>query len=982
MDYSKRYIDIICNTYSHKSLKKKLYDLKEDICDKSNIISLIIEGDFEKMKSSFFTCKSLYEKAYNLDKNNIVSNCKMLEILDYLEEGNLIDSTYFSRIKNTDNSLTIQTKIEIYLRNNDSNSFCIEILKYKTLKNIDVRLQKLYQSINDAVFGRYEKVYQSLKKLYEEHSYNAKVYNNLAYSMIQLEMYDSAIDILQEGLEYDPTNYLLQHTLIVALYINKQFDLIPNLLEFCYSKTPDSYQITTYMYVLEVVILKNYENALNYAKKLHSMRKSEISMGYICESYLRTKDYHTSLIEAQKFVELFPNSAMAYIYLAAAHYYLENKHELIFKHIAKSISLISISIKESSNFTHIYLYNYEQYLKQFLQEKNKIINHILNDYIEHRTIGFVYAFERYMKDSDIEEILDIMDEYCRQDETLHEFFKNLVFVLRNRYKIYESAKVLEHLLGTCSKPNLFLEIARLFIDFGDFETAVQVVGEGRKHFASVSQMIEFADILSTCQFPMTATNYLKHYRDTHYDTLSEEDIELINATRRKMFHFIKNRKREPKLDRIIYDSLLIQEKVQKRQNEFNQFLRRKSQKANTVVFHNLRKWNSYTPILSTSGMDSVGGGFYINVKGKGIVIDPGLNFVENFKNAQYTFDDIDTILITHAHNDHTADIESILTLLYKYNSNITKMYNVIEKQDPNKSELLQSYDGLKNTSYLGEFMIQNEYETSQGKVNLSKYIKVLDFYMTKSTFKKYSGLFSLHKNSNYRIHLVEGQKQYKIIGDNENCELYVFDNEHKEVISDYSSVGFIIRLENYNLVYTGDTRISNKVINNIKNAIKLTRQSSNKRQIFLCNLGGFKAYEVEYDLEHYKNVYKNHLGRIGIYELIREFKPKLCIISEFGEEFETQRADITKVFDNIFKSTLFYPCELGQKIIFEEELKIQSYYIESITKGLPQYKEQYIPLSNVHYVDDSKGNIYYVNKEIYNRYLPDFLRYKNIVNRE
>ncbi len=96
----------------------------------------------------------------------------------------------------------------------------------------------------------------------------------------------------------------------------------------------------------------------------------------------------------------------------------------------------------------------------------------------------------------------------------------------------------------------------------------------------------------------------------------------------------------------------------------------------------LRRWNSYTPSLPTDhqkmgGLSqySIGGGYYLFLQSKegslnhgyGLVIDPGYNFIHNFGAAGFGLDDIDSILMTHAHNDHTNDFESILSLLYQRN---------------------------------------------------------------------------------------------------------------------------------------------------------------------------------------------------------------------------------------------------------------------------------------------------------------------------
>ena len=82
----------------------------------------------------------------------------------------------------------------------------------------------------------------------------------------------------------------------------------------------------------------------------------------------------------------------------------------------------------------------------------------------------------------------------------------------------------------------------------------------------------------------------------------------------------------------------------------------------------LQKWNSFTPLLTAAGRDdSRGGGYFLTWRGKGIVIDPGLDFLRNFREAGRSVLDIDLVILTHNHLDHVGDVIPILTLLHEYN---------------------------------------------------------------------------------------------------------------------------------------------------------------------------------------------------------------------------------------------------------------------------------------------------------------------------
>jgi len=978
MDYIKEYVELCCNTYCDQSYINGLKQLKKSIGEDNHPLSLLIDGDLAFFNAQFKECKNLYQKAYDTDDKNHVFNCKMLIILDFLEQEELLQSSYFKVIEMLKDPLSVATKMLLHISNNDFNNFTIEYFQYKQLLGIDPRLKSYYEAVYLSIQGDYTKSYNILRTLYETSEFNSDVCNDLAHNiMFRQGKFDSGIDILKDGLKKNEKNYKLHNNLLSIYFYQKDYDNVSEHFKFCMSAIPESFTNIYYRFFYELSVTKNYTKAIEYANKAYEIKQIPIILINKIYCYLGLKEFDNALKYALEMTDIFPEDSLSYHILGIVFYDLKKDKNEISDTFAKSIGFSKYTIKEESYFSNNARKDYLQVQEELFKDQDMIIHNIISDYKVYKSLGFVDVFEKYTRTLDIKEIICIMTHYLTMDNSNIEFFKPLIFILRNNYKIYESAKVLECLLNSGKDANLFFDLSQKYVDFGDKTCAVRILKKGREYFKSVSEIVRFSIMMSTCGYPATATQYLKLYLEKNMDTLKTEDIQRITETRHYLFQLFRDRKRDKKLDKILFESILIQEQVNLKEDEFEYFLRKKSQTNDDIIFHNLRKWNSYTPILSMSGADSVGGGFYINVKGKGIVIDPGLNFVENFKNAGYTFGDIDTIFVSHAHNDHTADLESILTLLYKYNSNIKKLYEMQEKQNEQKSvKELSSHDGLKNTSYIEVGTLDHRFELKKSKKNLSKHIKVLKIYMTKSTFKKYAGIFSLHKKSNYRIHLIEGGKDYPIFDDNKDFGVYVFNNEHIEVISDYSSVGMVFKLKHYNLVYTGDTRISDNILESVKSTIKKTKLTAKNKQIFLCNIGGLKQSEVEYDLNNYLNVYKNHLGRIGVYKLIQEFKPKLCLISEFGEEFEMQRLAITDVFDRNFPNTCFFPCEIGQKIKIEEELLIQTHYISSLEKGVPEYKEKYESVTNIKYIDDIYGNIYYVDNKIVENHLSDFKRYK------
>ena len=89
----------------------------------------------------------------------------------------------------------------------------------------------------------------------------------------------------------------------------------------------------------------------------------------------------------------------------------------------------------------------------------------------------------------------------------------------------------------------------------------------------------------------------------------------------------------------------------------------------------LRDWNSFSPLLRRELRDQdgpgpderFGGGYFLAWKGHGIAIDPGVDFVTQLYRKGLSIADVDTVIVTHCHLDHTRDLESLVDLNYRHN---------------------------------------------------------------------------------------------------------------------------------------------------------------------------------------------------------------------------------------------------------------------------------------------------------------------------
>ncbi|MDR0461165.1 MAG: tetratricopeptide repeat protein, partial [Nitrososphaerota archaeon] len=375
----------------------------------------------------------------------------------------------------------------------------------------------------------------------------------------------------------------------------------------------------------------------------------------------------------------------------------------------------------------------------------------------------------------------------------------------------------------------------------------------------------------------------------------------------------------------------------------------------------LRRWNSYTPILNSKvNSSSKGGGYFFKTKDCGIVIDPGFNFIENFTLKKFLFREIDHIFITHAHNDHTADLESLLTLLYKHNDLVlgdidevsspdeelrvsnkldtqTQMQKAVKdwvekwkalkenkgKKDGEWQKIIQDDDGVRSEIK----------RNAKEKFKNDPRRKRISLYMTASTYKKYAPMLELKAENDYKVIIIKTDDTIQLKDPNEqnkdnyskNIHIKVIPANHDDILSDRDSVGFVIRDEdtNFALVYTGDTGYDvkmNKVYSELKSDL------AGKKIFLLAHLGGFKLREkpdYSKDIEGNKRYFnKNHLGRMGMVFIIKALQPDLCIISEFGEEFLNHRVKLRDAFRESFEkfNTVFLAADIG--LHFNTEGKI------------------------------------------------------------
>jgi len=370
-------------------------------------------------------------------------------------------------------------------------------------------------------------------------------------------------------------------------------------------------------------------------------------------------------------------------------------------------------------------------------------------------------------------------------------------------------------------------------------------------------------------------------------------------------------------------------------------------------FMGLQRWNSASPAKGYS----VGGGYllyHLNKDSKevdmGIAIDPGFDFVRNLFHMGFSLDDIDIVLISHAHLDHIRDFESIVMLLSE-----------LEKRGKREKRVhvilsLGAYRRLKHVV-----------EDPRFRYFLEPYIidvdrEISDDYIKKGLpefrFKSVNGNKE-HGNPNYmeRFRAVLSKK-----GPTSGLWARITPTRayHDDNTNYSDSFGFLIELRENNqdkliFGYTGDTKwvypsMSDPLKREDKHEgrkIEDIAKQYEKCDVLLVHLGSLVGKDsnnelsfAQYDqCSRNENEYRceelvrdnDHPYLIGMLRLLSSYyscvsgdedtgKP-LVLVSEFGEELRgTIRSDFIRRLQEIYKNELaFLPVDVGMNVYLRKK---------------------------------------------------------------
>jgi hypothetical protein len=335
------------------------------------------------------------------------------------------------------------------------------------------------------------------------------------------------------------------------------------------------------------------------------------------------------------------------------------------------------------------------------------------------------------------------------------------------------------------------------------------------------------------------------------------------------------------------------------------FLNRESRfKSDASVCMVLPQWNSYTPIIVDGLESDRGGGYFLRHHDVGLVIDPGYNFIELFHKAGCKIVDITHVAITHAHDDHTAQLEQLMSMFHQYNRQ--------NKDTPKKVTLLLNHSTMKkfsgfnlhgNCLHIDKVICLNAFDRHNEQTvtlapNNQMSLTVLPAY--------HDDIFSMDYAIGLGLSIHCGQDERRIVFSGDTG-LYPLERDEEGEPKEYTYTDNGHQIKERRVVEEEQKAIYKNYPEKFQYGVDL----------LIPHLGSIKEYEFnprpdtriqtnspkinaqEGNVDTENNMrpmfYPNHLGILGTTMLIKELQPTAVILSEFGAELRGLRVEITEL---------------------------------------------------------------------------------------
>lgn len=299
----------------------------------------------------------------------------------------------------------------------------------------------------------------------------------------------------------------------------------------------------------------------------------------------------------------------------------------------------------------------------------------------------------------------------------------------------------------------------------------------------------------------------------------------------------------------------------------------------TPFFIASRRWNSWTPNLPRIRSKTHhyyfhkknGGGYFVSDGAVNIVIDPGYGFLDMLNSFHdISVMDIDAIIITHDHPDHSSELQNILSLRFVYKSECSSKLRIF--LNPSTFYLYRNL-----LSYYSELLHNNRpmLVVPGGDPIIFNKIEINTIGMHHNEIYNY--LYTDIKN-----------KVDSIAGESKALGLKVSINTIEEA--------------SCQIAIPGDTSFPE----NPEEVERLAEFYGNP-DIASVHLGSIEEEWSSIDTDPASKIdygQGKHLGLNGVVKFLNIIQPKVAIISEFGEELNA--SDIRLSISELTKDLLLY----------------------------------------------------------------------------
>ena len=277
----------------------------------------------------------------------------------------------------------------------------------------------------------------------------------------------------------------------------------------------------------------------------------------------------------------------------------------------------------------------------------------------------------------------------------------------------------------------------------------------------------------------------------------------------------------------------------------------------------LRGWSSAVTLLEGTRGRWLGGGYFLRWRDKGLVIDPGFDFLRNFHDCGFHGREIDAVFVSHDHPDHNNDLASIDDLRYELykrrNTNPIQPYCLV-------------LDGDTYASQRSKFITGNP----------EHHLKP--------------------------IHCATGNPGvFDLTTDDLPFRITPFDTDHRPDVP--QGIGATIELLDSNgetvrrIGYTGDTTYSNRLAEPLADC-----------DVLIAHISQPALAELKDPNESHGN----HLGYRGTIKLLKDTKPKLALIGEFWAGFADLRIDLVNAIRDRTELKCILPAGIGLDLSLPE----------------------------------------------------------------